>query len=99
MCKNSHLLVQKRPILIYLGQQCILNGSFAHLNSDQGDREGGVIEKSSYEKEETDMLTLDHKALIPVVREIDRRGWLTKRWTTRKGIKRGGRPQASLSRM
>ena len=37
-------------------------------------------------------LYLDHKALIPVVREIDRRGWLTKRWTTRKGIERGGRP-------
>ena len=37
-------------------------------------------------------LYLDHKALIPVVREIDRRGWLTKRWTTRKGIERGGKP-------
>ena len=37
-------------------------------------------------------LYLDHKALIPVVREIDRRGWLTKRWITRKGIERGGRP-------
>jgi site-specific DNA recombinase len=37
-------------------------------------------------------LYLDHKALIPVVREIDRRGWLTKRWITRKGIEQGGRP-------
>ena len=37
-------------------------------------------------------LYLDHKALIPVVREIDRRGWLTKRWTTMKGIERGSNP-------
>ena len=37
-------------------------------------------------------LYLDHKALIPVVQEIGRWGWLTKRWTTRKGIERGGKP-------
>ena len=35
-------------------------------------------------------LYLDHKALIPVVQELDRRGWLMKRWTTKKGTERGG---------
>ena len=35
-------------------------------------------------------LYLDHKGLIPVVQELDRRGWLMKRWTTKKGTERGG---------
>ncbi len=37
-------------------------------------------------------LYLKHEGLIPVVRELERRGWKTKRWTTRKGRVRGGRP-------
>ena len=37
-------------------------------------------------------LYLDHDGLIPVVEELERRGWRTKRWTTRKGTERGGRP-------
>ena len=36
-------------------------------------------------------LYLEHEALIPVVRELARRGWHTKRWTTRSGETRGGR--------
>jgi len=28
---------------------------------------------------------------LPVIRELDRRGWRTKRWRTRKGHFRGGR--------
>jgi len=36
-------------------------------------------------------LYLEHQALLPVVQELARRGWLTKRWTTRKGHTRGGR--------
>ena len=43
-------------------------------------------------------LYIEHQAAIPVVREIDRRGWLTKRWTTRKGIERGGKPFTKNSR-
>jgi len=35
---------------------------------------------------------LEQKAMIPVVQEIDRRGWQTKRWTTKKGQERGGKP-------
>ena len=37
-------------------------------------------------------LYLDHDGLIPVVEELERRGWRTKRWTTRKGVQRGDRP-------
>jgi site-specific DNA recombinase len=35
-------------------------------------------------------LYLKHQGLIPVVRELEKRGWLTKRWQTRKGRFRGG---------
>ncbi len=36
-------------------------------------------------------LYLEHQAMIPVIKELDRRGWLNKRWTTRKGRERGGK--------
>ncbi len=36
-------------------------------------------------------LYLEHQALLPVIQELDRRGWLNKRWTTRKGHERGGK--------
>ncbi len=35
---------------------------------------------------------LDRQSLLAVVRELDHRKWRTKRWTTRKGTERGGRP-------
>jgi site-specific DNA recombinase len=35
-------------------------------------------------------LYLKHQGLIPVVRELEKRGWLTKRWQTHKGHFRGG---------
>lgn len=35
---------------------------------------------------------LEHQRLMSVVAELDRRGWLSKQWTTRKGIERGGKP-------
>lgn len=37
-------------------------------------------------------LYLQQQALLPVVHELARRGWTNKRWTTRKGQVRGGRP-------
>ena len=37
-------------------------------------------------------LYLDHKSLIKASVELNRRGWLTKRWTTRKATERGGKP-------
>ncbi len=36
-------------------------------------------------------LYLEHEALLPVVQELERRGWTNKRWTTRKGTERGGK--------
>jgi site-specific DNA recombinase len=42
-------------------------------------------------------LYLDHKALIPVVRELEHKGWTTKKWTTKKGRERGGRPFSKTS--
>jgi site-specific DNA recombinase len=35
---------------------------------------------------------LGHEALLPVVRELAERGWANKRWTTKAGAERGGRP-------
>src|SRR5580700_37908 len=35
-------------------------------------------------------LYLEHESLLPVVQELDRRGWTNKRWQTRKGGERGG---------
>jgi len=37
-------------------------------------------------------LYLEYRALLPVVQELDRRGWRTKRWITKKGHERGGKP-------
>jgi site-specific DNA recombinase len=37
-------------------------------------------------------LYLRHESLIRVVGELYRRGWVNKRWTTRKGHQRGGQP-------
>ena len=36
-------------------------------------------------------LYLEQDGLIPVVEELERRGWRSKQWTTKKGIQRGGR--------
>jgi len=35
---------------------------------------------------------LQQQALLPTVAELERLGWVTKQWTTRKGTQRGGRP-------
>ena len=35
-------------------------------------------------------LYLKHQALLPVVRELEARGWNTKAWTTKAGIEKGG---------
>jgi site-specific DNA recombinase len=37
-------------------------------------------------------LYLEHQGLLPVVQELNRRGWTTKRWVTRAGGPCGGRP-------
>jgi site-specific DNA recombinase len=42
-----------------------------------------------------------HQALLPVVRQLQRRGWVNKAWQTRKGRRRGGHAftRASLYRL
>jgi site-specific DNA recombinase len=46
-------------------------------------------------------LYLEHQALLPVVQELQRRGWVTKSWQTRQGHQCGGRPftKTNLSRL
>ena len=42
-------------------------------------------------------LYLEYEGLVPVVQELERRGWVNKRWTTRKGRERGGKPFSKTS--
>jgi site-specific DNA recombinase len=37
-------------------------------------------------------LYLEHRGLVPVVEELERRGWRNKRYTTKAGVERGGNP-------
>lgn len=37
-------------------------------------------------------LYLEFRALMPTVEELNKRAWTTKRWTTKKGRERGGKP-------
>lgn len=37
-------------------------------------------------------LYLEYNVLLPTAREIDRRGWRTKQWVSRKGVMEGGKP-------
>src|SRR5262249_32482733 len=42
-------------------------------------------------------LYLEYRALLPVVQELARRGWVGKCWQTRNGRQRGGRPFTKTS--
>jgi site-specific DNA recombinase len=42
-------------------------------------------------------LYLQHESLLAVVQELARRGWVNKRWITRKGHERGGQPFTTTS--
>jgi len=46
-------------------------------------------------------LYLEHESLLPVVQDLERRGWVNKRWTTRKGHATDGQPfeRTSLYRL
>jgi site-specific DNA recombinase len=46
-------------------------------------------------------LYLEHESLLPVVNVLTERGWVCKRWQTRKGTDRGGKPftRTSLYRL
>ncbi|MFO0903725.1 MAG: recombinase family protein [Pirellulales bacterium] len=52
-----------------------------------------VVDETEAERvREIFRLYLERKSLLDVVRELDKRGWQTKSWTTRKSTTRGGRP-------
>jgi len=56
-------------------------GSRLQVNDDEAARVREIFQ-----------LYLERLSLIDVVRELDARGWTTKRWITRKGHERGGKP-------
>ncbi len=62
-----------------LGYDLSDKGAALVVNEDEAARVRGIFE-----------LYLEHGSLIPVVRELGRRGWRLKEWTTRKGTPAGG---------
>jgi len=64
-----------------LGYDVDARGGRLHANDDEAARVREIFE-----------LYLNRLSLIEVVKELDARGWTTKRWTTRKGYERGGKP-------
>jgi site-specific DNA recombinase len=64
-----------------LGYDVDARGGRLHVNDDEAARVREIFE-----------LYLNRLSLIETVKELDRRGWTTKRWTTRKGHERGGKP-------
>ena len=69
-----------------LGYDVDPRGSKLVVNEDEAARVRAIFE-----------LYLEHQSLLPVVQELDRRGWANKRWTTRKGHERGGKPFTKTS--
>ena len=63
-----------------LGYDVDPRGSKLIVNEDEAVHVRAIVE-----------LYLEHQALMPVIQEVDRRGWVNKRWTTRKGHDRGGK--------
>src|SRR5262249_41842208 len=64
-----------------LGYDVDPNGFRLLVNEDEAIRVRAVFD-----------LYLEHQSLLPVVQELERRGWVNKRWQTRKGPERGGKP-------
>ena len=51
-----------------------------------------VVEEEAVRVRAIFALYLEHQALLPVVRELEARGWANKRWATKAGPQRGGSP-------
>jgi site-specific DNA recombinase len=64
-----------------LGYDVDARGGRLHVNDEEAARVREIFE-----------LYLNRLSLIEVVKELDQRGWTTKRWITRKGHERGGKP-------
>jgi site-specific DNA recombinase len=69
-----------------LGYDLDPRGRRLHVNDDEAQRVRAIF-----------ALYLEHQALLPVVQELARRGWLGKCWQTRHGRPRGGRPFTKTS--
>jgi site-specific DNA recombinase len=69
-----------------LGYDLDPRGGRLHVNDDEAERVRAIF-----------ALYLERQALLPVVLELERRGWVGKRWQTRKGRSRGGRPFTKTS--
>jgi site-specific DNA recombinase len=63
-----------------LGYDVDPRGSKLIVNEDEAVRVRAIFE-----------LYLEYQALLPTIQELDRRGWVNKRWITRKGHERGGK--------
>jgi len=64
-----------------LGYDVDLRGGRLLVNEDEAKTIRAIFE-----------LYLEHQSLIETVKVLNDRGWTTKRWTTRKGHERGGKP-------
>jgi site-specific DNA recombinase len=64
-----------------LGYDVAPDGAKLHVHEAEAERVRAIF-----------ALYLEHQGLLPVVEELERRGWRSKRWTTRKGRTRGGLP-------
>jgi site-specific DNA recombinase len=62
-----------------LGYDVGPKGSKLAVNLEEAERVRAIFE-----------LYLEHGSLLPVVKELESRGWANKRWLTRKGQQRGG---------
>ena len=64
-----------------LGYDIDPRGSRLIVNNDEAARVRAIFD-----------LYLERQSLMAVIPELDSRGWSNKRWTTRKGVERGGKP-------
>ena len=69
-----------------LGYDLDPRGRRLHINEEEAERVRAIF-----------ALYLEQEALLPVVQELARRGWVGKRWQTRHGRQRGGRPFTKTS--
>jgi len=68
------------------------SGGMPLLGYDVVDTKLVVKEAEAEQVRQIFELYLEHRSLLPVVKELNRRGWTTKRWTTKKNTVRGGQP-------
>jgi site-specific DNA recombinase len=69
----------------YVGGQAVLG-----YDVDRQAKRLVVNEDEAAQVRATFALYLEHQALLPVVQELERRRWRTKRWLTRESAERGG---------